>query len=85
MTVAGTAQNDPGLDLFEPSFSALVVDDDPGVRQSLRLCLETERARVLGVGSIEAALDALERTHFDVVLLDIWLGDRSGMDALPEM
>jgi NtrC-family two-component system response regulator AlgB len=85
MTVAGTAQNDPGLDLFEPSFSALVVDDDPGVRQSLRLCLETERARVLGVGSIEAALDALERTHFDVVLLDIWLGDRSGMDALPEI
>jgi NtrC-family two-component system response regulator AlgB len=85
MTAAGTAQDDPGLDLFEPSFSALVVDDDPGVRQSLRLCLEAERARVLGVGSIEAALDALERTQFDVVLLDIWLGDRSGMDALPEI
>jgi two-component system, NtrC family, response regulator AlgB len=85
MTAGGTAQDDPGVDLFEPSFSALVVDDDPGVRQSLRLCLEAERARVLGVGSIEAALDALERTHFDVVLLDIWLGDRSGMDALPEI
>jgi NtrC-family two-component system response regulator AlgB len=85
MTLAGTAQDHPGLDLFEPSFSALVVDDDPGVRQSLRLCLEAERARVLGVGSIEAALDALERTQFDIVLLDIWLGDRSGIDAIPEI
>jgi NtrC-family two-component system response regulator AlgB len=85
MNAAGTAQDDPGLDLFEPSFSALVVDDDPGVRQSLRLCLEAERARVLGVGSIEAALDTLERTQFDVILLDIWLGDRSGIDSLPEI
>jgi NtrC-family two-component system response regulator AlgB len=85
MNSAATTQEDPGLDLFEPSFSALVVDDDPGVRQSLRLCLEAERARVLGVGSIEAALDVLDRTQFDVILLDIWLGDRSGLDALPEI
>ena len=31
--------------------SALVVDDDPGVRQSLRLCLEVDGIRVLGVGT----------------------------------
>src|SRR5579863_2904737 len=85
MTSAGAAGHPAGLDLFEPPFSALVVDDDPGVRQSLRLCLEAERGRVLGVGTIEAALDALERTHFDVILLDIWLGDRSGLDSLPEI
>jgi NtrC-family two-component system response regulator AlgB len=65
-----------GPEILEHVFSALVVDDDPGVRQSLRLCLEAERARVVGVGSIEAALDALERARFDVILLDIWLGDR---------
>jgi NtrC-family two-component system response regulator AlgB len=85
MTSARAAQDDLGLDIFEHAFSVLVVDDDPGVRQSLRLCLEAERARVLGVGSIEAALDALDRTQFDIVMLDIWLGDRSGIDALPEI
>lgn len=51
----------------------------------MRLCLEAERARVLGVGSISAALEALDRTQFDVVLLDIWLGDRSGIEAIPEI
>ena len=67
------------------SWSALVVDDDPGVRQSLRLCLETDGARVLGVGNAKAALEALERGHFDLVLLDVWLGSESGLDAIPDI
>ena len=66
-------------------FSALIVDDDPGVRQSLRLCLEADGARALGVGSTQAALDALGRGRFDVVLLDLWLGSESGIDAIPDM
>ncbi|WP_394840045.1 sigma-54 dependent transcriptional regulator [Pendulispora rubella] len=67
------------------SWSVLVVDDDPGVRQSLRLCLAADGARVLGVGSAKAALDALEHGHFDVVLLDLWLGSDSGLEALPDI
>lgn len=66
-------------------WSALVVDDDPGIRQSLRLCLEADGARVLGVGTAVAALEALERTAYDVVLLDLWLGSESGLGVLPEM
>ena len=68
-----------------PPFTALVVDDDPGVRQSLRLCLEGMGARVLGVGTAVAALDATERSSFDVVLLDLWLGATSGLDVLPQL
>jgi NtrC-family two-component system response regulator AlgB len=66
-------------------WAALVVDDDAGVRQSLRLCLETAGARVLGVATGKAALEALDRGHFDVVFLDLWLGPEAGMDLLPEM
>src|SRR2546421_2629288 len=66
-------------------WAALVVDDDPGVRQSLRLCLEAAGARVLGVAAGRAALEALDRGHFDVVFLDLWLGAQSGMDLLPDM
>src|SRR5262245_8062849 len=66
-------------------WSALVVDDDPGVRQSIRLCLEAAGARVLGVGGVSAALEALERSDYDVVFLDLWLGSTSGLDALPEV
>ncbi|APR87490.1 Alginate biosynthesis transcriptional regulatory protein algB [Minicystis rosea] len=67
------------------SFAALIVDDDAGVRQSLRLCLEASQARVLGVGTSSGALEALERGRFDLVLLDLWLGSESGLDVLPEI
>jgi NtrC-family two-component system response regulator AlgB len=66
-------------------WSALVIDDDPGVRQSLRLCLESDNARVLGVGTPAGALDALERSRFDVVFLDLWLQSESGLGVLPEI
>jgi NtrC-family two-component system response regulator AlgB len=66
-------------------WSALVIDDDPGVRQSLRLCLESDNAHVLGVGTAAGALDALERRRFDVVFLDLWLQSESGLTVLPEI
>ena len=66
-------------------WAALVVDDDSGVRQSLRLCLEAAGARVLGVATGGAALEALDRGHFDVVFLDLWLGAEAGLDLLPEL
>lgn len=66
-------------------WAALVIDDDAGVRQSLRLCLEAAGARVLGVATGRAALEALDRGRFDVVFLDLWLGADAGMELLPEI
>jgi NtrC-family two-component system response regulator AlgB len=70
---------------METAWSALVIDDDPGVRQSLRLCLEADGARVLGVGTSSGALDALDRGRFDVIFLDLWLQSESGLALLPEI
>src|SRR6202171_1834085 len=67
------------------TWSALIIDDDPGVRQSVRLCLEVDNVRVLGVGTAAGALEALERTRFDVVFLDLWLQAESGLAVLPEI
>jgi NtrC-family two-component system response regulator AlgB len=66
-------------------WSVLIVDDDAGVRQSLRLCLEAMGARALGVGATQAAYEAAERTLFDVIFLDLWLGAESGLEALPQL
>lgn len=68
---------------MDAEYSALIVDDDAGVRQSIRLCLEADGARALGVGSASAALEAVQRSVFDVVLLDLWLGSESGLTTLP--
>ncbi|MDB5309138.1 MAG: response regulator with CheY-like receiver, AAA-type ATPase, and DNA-binding domain [Gemmataceae bacterium] len=70
---------------MDAGWSALVIDDDPGVRQSIRLCLEPDNGRVLGVGTSAGAVDALDRQRFDVVFLDLWLGAESGLALLPEI
>ena len=69
----------------QPGWTALVIDDDAGVRNSLRLCLESDGARVLGVATPSGAFEALERSTFDAVFLDLWLGRESGLDVLPEI
>ncbi len=70
---------------MDTAWSALIIDDDPGVRQSVRLCLEVAHVRVLGVGTASGALEALERSRFDVVFLDLWLKEESGLTILPEI
>jgi two-component system, NtrC family, response regulator AlgB len=70
---------------MDTAWSALIVDDDPGVRQSVRLCLEADNARVMGVGTSAGALEALDRTKFDIVFLDLWLQAESGLALLPEI
>src|SRR5919198_3743088 len=70
---------------MDTTYSVLIVDDDVRIRQSVRLCLEPEGARVLGVGTSAGALEILERGSFDLVFLDLWLGSESGLTVLPEI
>ena len=70
---------------MDTTWSALIIDDDPGVRQSMRLCLEADNARVMGVATSAGALEALDRGYFDVIFLDLWLQSESGLTVLPEI
>lgn len=60
--------------------SILIVDDEPGIRDTLRGVLEDEGFAVETAESGEAALDLAAKQHFAVILLDIWLG--AGIDGL---
>lgn len=60
--------------------SILIVDDEPGIRDTLRGVLEDEGFEVKSVASGEACLTAVEKHSFACILLDIWLG--KGMDGL---
>jgi len=66
-------------------WSALVIDDEPGIRQSIRLCLEADDAHVLGVATSAAALEAVQRSPFDVIFLDLCLKSESGLRLLPDI
>lgn len=60
----------------------LIVDDEPGIRQSLSGVLIDEGFHVESVGSGEACLDLLARTTFELVILDIWLPGLDGLETL---
>src|SRR5215510_2180781 len=59
----------------------LVVDDDPGVRESFRLILE-DHYDVVDVPDGPAALDVVRASAVDLVLLDIRLPGMDGIEVL---
>jgi len=60
----------------------LIVDDEPGIRQSLKGAFEDEGFATETVSSGEECLQKLEETPCDLVLLDIWLPGIDGLETL---
>jgi two-component system nitrogen regulation response regulator NtrX len=60
----------------------LIVDDEPGIRESLRGVLEDEGYSCFAVETGEEALEELSRNPYEVVLLDVWLSGMDGLEAL---
>ena len=65
--------------------SVLVVDDEKNIRHALKVYLESMDTAVTEASSATAALEAINRTVFDVVFLDLRLGTESGLDLIPKL
>jgi DNA-binding NtrC family response regulator len=65
--------------------SILVVDDESEIREGLELLLSSEGYQVATAGSAEAGLAKLEEQPYDLVLLDVSLPDRNGLELLREI
>jgi two-component system nitrogen regulation response regulator NtrX len=63
----------------------LIVDDESEIRDSLQDILTEEGYLVTTAASAAEALALLSDAVYDVVLLDIWLPDRDGLEALGEI
>lgn len=73
---------DFALDTDEDTKQILLVDDDPRLRQSYCELLAGLCGGIVECSNGHAAILALERGSFDVVLLDLKLPDISGLDVL---
>ncbi|SFC50919.1 two component, sigma54 specific, transcriptional regulator, Fis family [Marinospirillum celere] len=62
------------------SASVLVVDDEPGMRQFLEKALGKHFGLVETAGSIDHAEALRQRCHFDLMILDVKLPGRSGIE-----
>jgi two-component system nitrogen regulation response regulator NtrX len=63
----------------------LIVDDEPEIRRALESILEEEGHAAVSAATAAEALTLLRDVDYDVVLLDIWLPDRDGLDLLSEI
>jgi two-component system nitrogen regulation response regulator NtrX len=67
------------------SETILIVDDERGIRESLRGVLEDEGFAVEAVASGEEALRAFARRNYGCVLLDVWLQGIDGLETLSRL
>ena len=60
----------------------LIVEDDPSVRSTMTLCLELEGYTVDAVASTQEAMERLSEHSYPIVISDIYLDERTGLDVL---
>jgi two-component system nitrogen regulation response regulator NtrX len=63
----------------------LIVDDEAEIRDSLESILSEEGYAVTTAATAGEALTLLADASYDAVLLDVWLPDRDGLDALADI
>ncbi len=64
------------------SATVLVVEDEADIMLTIRLTLQADGYRVVGVGSGEAALDVFNESPPDVTVLDVALPGIDGLEVV---
>jgi two-component system KDP operon response regulator KdpE len=67
------------------AYTVLVVDDEPPIRRFLRTSLTAVGHRVVTADDAGGALAAFASEKPDVIILDLGLPDRSGLDVIAEI
>nr|WP_321398624.1 sigma-54 dependent transcriptional regulator [uncultured Desulfobacter sp.] len=66
----------------EGQINVLVVDDEKHIRRLLEKELSSPRRRITTAGNAQAAISAVQKTRFDVIILDIMLPDANGIELM---
>ncbi|HXM59516.1 MAG TPA: sigma-54 dependent transcriptional regulator [Terriglobales bacterium] len=79
------ARHNSGEASLPTAGAVLIIDDEAAIRESLETLLELEGYGVESAASGEEGLARIGERSFDLVLLDLALPDRNGMDLLSEI
>jgi two-component system nitrogen regulation response regulator NtrX len=65
--------------------SILIVDDEPGIRETLSAVMKDEGFSADTVATGEECLEAVERRAYGCILLDVWLPGIDGLETLRQL
>src|SRR5437899_10893004 len=83
--IAVISRRTPGQVEPVSAHSVLIIDDNPEIRESLQTLLELEGYITDSADTAELGLSQLANRVYDLVLLDIGLPDRSGLELLEDI
>ena len=63
----------------------LVVDDEENLRHMLQTLLKREGYEPVGVPSVDSALREIENLAYDIIITDLRMPGRSGMELVDEV
>jgi CheY-like chemotaxis protein len=72
----------PAPSAIESGASVLIADDEPSMRLLVRATIESDQYEVLEAGDGEQAWDLIRQHKPSVVLLDVQMPGRSGLEVL---
>jgi len=64
------------------SVKVLVVDDEEGIRESLKAILQEEGYRVYSASTLSEAKKKISEEFFHVIVLDVWMPDGDGIEFI---
>jgi CheY-like chemotaxis protein len=67
------------------SHTVLVVDDDDEIRRLITECLESLGYNIISVERSREAVRIFRREQIDLVILDVFMPERDGIDTLMEL
>src|SRR5438046_7791733 len=85
MSEAVVIMRHPGEAHASRSGAVLIIDDEAAIRESLETLLELEGYSVESAATADLGLARIGERPFDLVLLDLALPDRNGLDLLAEL
>ena len=63
----------------------LIVDDDPDLLEMVCLMVSSSDMKPLCVSSGDQAIQAISREHFDLIVMDIYLGQHDGRELARQL
>lgn len=63
--------------------SVLIIDDEPELRNLIKRLLELEGFNIQTAGTASEAIECLQKNEIDIVVSDVRLPDKNGLELLP--